>query len=873
MSSNLRITGLSTGLDVDSIVKQLMTAENTKVNKVKQERQIIAWRQEMYRSIMGDLNTFKSTYFDVLKSDTYMLSNRNFSTFNTKTSDNGATFSATAFGSAVPGTYTVTVSKLAEKARVTGIYSEINVERAVSDVKFPAQISAANNNTIISITAGTASGSITIEDGNYYMPDLVNKINQKIATSTDLNNKVKASLTADGKSIRFVGVMEITDANKSLTVNIDGVDHAVTLTKGNLSLDDIASQINSKLAADKVNGKVKAGVSTDGTSLIFTDTEGDGSSSSVGGIAVGDGGTLTDATYSISTLGIINNDYNDTTKTLEYDRKIIAGVNDTLSIVVNGVSYTAKLNATDFGKPSSGTTDIDIRNNIVSNLRNALTTATDKNGQSVDLTTLEKLDVRLSLDNTRIEFVSNTNKTVSISGNANTTLGFSSSFDISMNINDQMSSVLGGSTTGTVSFTINDGSKSVDFYYDFNSDTNVTADGITIIGAKNKTISDIANEISSKTNAKLSYSELTRKFTLESSSTGQTQSVAISSKNIGDTVTDNFLNILFGDISNGGMRSDTGEDAKVTIASPNSSSSYITVVKPTNNFTIDGINFTLVKENPDNPQTLTVTSNTQNAFDNIKALIDKYNEIIDKINSKITERKQYTYLPLTDDQKKEMSDTDIENWEKKAKQGILSSDSTLDSMLTAMRMAFYDPVKVNYSDPTGSSIGIRLSDIGLSTSSDYTQRGKIIIDEAKLKSALETNGDKVMNLFTKTSTSVSYYSPSLTNAQRNQRYAESGIFQRLNDILQDNLRTSRDSNGRKGVLLEKAGIVGDYSEYHNLLTNDLKEKDTLIEKLINKLNEKENRYYEQFSKLETAMTQLNSQSSWITQMMGGSSGS
>lgn len=66
MPSTLRITGLATGLDVDNMVKQLMQAERTKVDKVKQDRQIIQWRQDLYREIIGDLNTFKKTYFDVL---------------------------------------------------------------------------------------------------------------------------------------------------------------------------------------------------------------------------------------------------------------------------------------------------------------------------------------------------------------------------------------------------------------------------------------------------------------------------------------------------------------------------------------------------------------------------------------------------------------------------------------------------------------------------------------------------------------------------------------------------------------------------------------------------------------------------------------
>ena len=66
-------------------------------------------------------------------------------------------------------------------------------------------------------------------------------------------------------------------------------------------------------------------------------------------------------------------------------------------------------------------------------------------------------------------------------------------------------------------------------------------------------------------------------------------------------------------------------------------------------------------------------------------------------------------------------------------------------------------------------------------------------------------------------------------------------------------------------------MVGDYSEYNNFLTDALNDKDDLIDTLLDKLDDKEERYYSQFTALENAMTKLNSQSSWISQMLGGTS--
>ena len=112
----------------------------------------------------------------------------------------------------------------------------------------------------------------------------------------------------------------------------------------------------------------------------------------------------------------------------------------------------------------------------------------------------------------------------------------------------------------------------------------------------------------------------------------------------------------------------------------------------------------------------------------------------------------------------------------------------------------------------------------------------------------------------------------MSAADRNARYQESGIFQRINDILQDYVRTTRDSNGKKGLLLEKAGIKGDFSELNNILSEQLKAKERLIEELEKKFAKKQEKYYAQFAQLEKAMNQLNSQSMWLAQQLGGYGG-
>lgn len=921
MNNMLRITGLATGLDVDSVIKQMMRAHTMRLDKIKQDRQVITWRQELYRGLIGDMNTFKSTYFDILKPDSHMLSERNYSSFDVSINGTNSPLSVTASGGAVPGDYKVTVNQLAEKARIEG-KSEINISEAVSGFSFPAEIvydalDPDNSNNIIEFSFSEDSTIYKIdllEDGAAsdvkYLPDLAARINSKLSTAEggDISKKVVA--VAEGHTIKFYSMKEF-DADTKITIT-DSADpenirnYSITIEKGTYNMSQLKSIVNEKLKNAKdengasspvdLSGRLSTDVSPGGDSLIFSGTD----------IGVDNSIILS------SEFDITNKNQVTGTNNLEYDRKIISGKNDSLTIKVGENQYTISLDSSmNYGTESNPAPGFDTKeaifNDLVSKLNEALKFATDKNGDRVDLTDTvvdatkigANLSFRVSQDQSKIQVVSNSSKTISISGNGTKSLGFPSSFEINQGVGSRASGLLtyrddvAAESLGKVDFVIN----GVRFKYNFNSISDEIVDpddpAQTITGAKNMTISNIIDDIYSKANVKLSYSQLTRKFMLESDVTGAAQSIYVEMgsdlSEDAKKVTNDFLNSIFG--SNDVLPSpdgdgyfdrisDEGKDAIVTIVNPDyiSQQGYEgnTVVKSNNSFTIDGVTYNLnkVSEKDANgdfvPTTITLTKNSQKTFDKIKEFVDKYNELIGKINEKVDEKKQYKYLPLTDEQKNEMSEDEIKKWEEKAKEGLLSGDSTLANMLYNMRNAFYDAVQTNYDD--SRSIGVSLSSIGITTSNNISERGKLIIDEKKLKDALDNNGDKVANLFTKISSSQPSYSPDMGQAARSARYKEEGLFQRINDIFQDNLRTFRNNNGQKGTLLEKAGIKGDYTEFDNLLTDELNKKDKMLNELADKLLERENRYYLQFSKLETAMQRLNDQSNWLYQQLGLSNG-
>jgi flagellar hook-associated protein 2 len=346
------------------------------------------------------------------------------------------------------------------------------------------------------------------------------------------------------------------------------------------------------------------------------------------------------------------------------------------------------------------------------------------------------------------------------------------------------------------------------------------------------------------------FSELTGEYSFETKATGSSTNLAVSG-------TGNLLDVL--KVS---PQSKSGQDAIVKITPPGGIET--TVTKSSNNFTIDDINYNILTEgNAD----IALTTDTQQTFDKIVNFINKYNEVVDKMTTKVEQKRQYTYTPLTEEQKKDMSEDQIKMWEDKAKEGLLKGDSSLENMLNSMRRAFFDKIE-------GS--GISLTEIGLTTSKDTSQRGKIILDtnlvngkngEQRLKDAIKNKGEQLSELFMKRSEVD--YNPDATQQEKVARYNSEGIFQRINDILTDYTRNTRNNNGKKGFLIEKAGIKGDLSEIKNMLTEDLNKKDKTIKDLEKKLHARETKLYSQFAQLEKAMNQMNAQSTWLAQQLGG----
>jgi len=345
------------------------------------------------------------------------------------------------------------------------------------------------------------------------------------------------------------------------------------------------------------------------------------------------------------------------------------------------------------------------------------------------------------------------------------------------------------------------------------------------------TIYNVASEINAaKLGLSARYDSTSGRFFLNTTSTGSTAKIVVT----GDD--SNFLSSAAGDGSNalhlllkGDGTVYSGQDASIDFGDTQN------ITSATNSVTVNGVTLNL-KQGGGTTGTVTVSADTDAVFNSIKDFITSYNDTIDAVNQKLSETRYRDYLPLTDEQKEYMSEKQIDQWTTLARSGLLRNDSLLSSAVQKMRTDIYASV----SGVAGSYNN--LAALGI-TSGNYSEKGKLYIDETKLREAIQSDPQGIMDLFTKSS----------------DNYNEKGIAARLYDSV----------NNAMSQIAAKAGSNDSFSLVDNsTIGKRLTEVDTEIETWETRLNDMETRYYKQFTAMEQALSLLNSQSAWIAQQLG-----
>lgn len=268
----------------------------------------------------------------------------------------------------------------------------------------------------------------------------------------------------------------------------------------------------------------------------------------------------------------------------------------------------------------------------------------------------------------------------------------------------------------------------------------------------------------------------------------------------------------------------------------------ITYTSSLNTYSINGLSITAMQATGDgdtNAITVTTATDTQAIYDKIKSFLTQYNSLINEMTSLYNADTAKGYEPLTDDEKSEMSDSEVEKWEEKIKSSLLRRDDSLESVMNLMTNAMSQPVTIEGKKYYLSSFGIKT--LGFLNAPE-NQQNAYHIDGDEDDTATSGNEDKLMAMINSDPDTVVSFMQQLTT--------------NLYDAIGTKMKSSTLSSIYK-VYNDKE-MASEYSDYT-----------TTIKKWEQKLQDQEDAYYKKFSAMETALSKLQSQTSSLSNLFGG----
>ncbi len=799
-STTMRYTGMS-GVDTASMVTQLMQAEAMRKNSVFQQRQLLQYTQDAYRGVSSSVRSFQSSFLS-FSSTSSIVNMRSTSSFGTN------------------------------KANVSGADG--------------LELASTKGNVTVSNAATTGDYKFEVKS--------VASNEKRLGGSLSSNTKIDVDLT--GNKL---------DDTDSFDVTLNGVTRSIDFSKydGATDKDRLQEAFNAEFGANKIT---------------VTDT----------GIEVAAGNTLSISEGSIKDVSqTLGADLPDEFSVVSSDRfytngsiaeSVTEDINQTFKFVdSNDKEHTVELSlkAEDF--PDGEITREQYVEKLNEKINEKLTgeslpsvnaktdaqgriyfdgndlksfNGTELEGRLTDDVSMkvggEAIEITLKDGMTKEEYVSEVNRALKASGNSNITASLDGSrmqFKVTAATNESISIQYGGDTsTLAPTSSIQDlGITSGDTTAISTSDSlkdalgvtgsgTLTVNGVDIDYTEETSLKDFMSSLNnSGANVKLSFSETTGKFTLEGTETGAINAIKIE----GDDEVLQKMNLTGSDY-------DTISTAQDTIIGYDG----IDLVRESSVVTIDGITLDLNQNTVDNATGATnptvinvnVEKDNDSTVDNIKKFIEAYNEMVEELQDEVSTNRpksgSYSYYePLTEEERSAMSDTEQEQWDEKAKQGMLYNDSLLRRFTSTVRSISYDKVSL----PDGSSIS--LQDLGITTG-DYKDGAKLVIDEEKLETAISKYGDDIATLFTKSG---------------------EGIADKMNTAIED-------AFGTRGYVTEKAGRENSVTVNENTLSRAISKKDDELFDMTQYLIDKENYYYTMFAAMESAIIQSNNQMSYLMSM-------
>lgn len=706
----IRMSGLSSGMDTEAIVKELMSAQSLKKNKVVKAKTKLEWTQTKW----ADLNTKLTGLYNNFV--TKMQLSTAYRTKKTTISDTSKA-SVSAKTNAVNGSYTMEVKNIATAQYLTG-----------------AKIDASATDKLVDLDSSLLNKEISITTGG---------------TTT------KFAVTADTTLKDFTSALQ----NAGLNASFDDAQKRIFISSKDSGVANTFSISTSGLSNAEVTARGALCEAAGYSNMSNTNKA-----------------SFDEAMQALQTSGVGTDDYNkalDTIAKLSYDTKK-ASADTAAETYVKAKLYSEKYSEyEEKARESLKNTYLDDDGNL----------KTGKTQEDYDKAVAKKADTDT------VSYISSQLK----------------EDDVKLQIEEAAFS--GKTEADMADFS----EKAVSKYYSS--------------GVKAFTGMDGVDEDSEKTR----MAAYTEKYASVTDRNEALSSSALTSLGLADISVDADGKVTV----NGGANDSTntsiptgmalieGSDSKIILngAELTSSSSVVSA---------NGLEISLTGVTKENESvTFSVTTDTDAIYDSVKSFLKEYNSVMKEMNMLYNADSAKGYEPLTSQEKEAMSDDEVKEWETKIKNSLLRSDSTLGSIINAMRSAMQTTVEYD-----GGTYA--LSSLGIMTSTDYTEGGLLHIygdpddsvysaKDDKLKKALEENPDVVIATLT-------------------------GVFGNLRQTMSDKMAGSKYSSSM--------------SFYNDIkMKSDVKDYESDIKDWEDKLAEMEDAYYSKFTAMETALAKLQSQQS------------
>lgn len=748
----IRISGIQSGLDTESIVGALVSAYSYKKDKYVKAQTKLSWKQDAWKTLNSKVYSLYTDVGTMRYSSNYALKKCSVSDTTKAT--------ATASGTAINGTQSLEIKQLSKTAYITGGELDESITSSSSLNMLGIKTGTATGNGVIQVRTGTKTTNIEV-DSTMTIGQLVNKFTEA---------GVQANF--DEKNHRFYISSNTAGSDGDFSLSANNTLGLTSLIKLGLLTDTEIDAINT------------ASVSSEYVKKTFTVGSGD------------DAFTYTASSDEIKTLLTSINEANNTAEADRTDEQNnLVALGEYLNTQYASTEYTVTTSTTDDEGNTTST-----ENTYTFGEIDWSTIGDDDNADK-----LNALINQIYADSTYDDAAQT-----------------ATSQEITKSVNAVRDAYVTLANANAMS-----------------SDT--TEESTAKAAAVAEAEAALETVLSDSTNKKwATYIE--SNFGSQNSSTDTSYSnFWVQSDNL-ELAQSVFYRVdLAANIANNGLTLETdaeavkinGQDAVMVL-------NGVEYTSDTNALTVNGLTIEAQAVTEENtPINITVNNDTDGLYDKIKDFLNSYNNLITEIQTLYNADSAKDYEPLTDDEKAEMSESEIEKWEQKIKDSLLRRDSSLSSLISTMTLSMMKTYEVDGKTYALSSFGIHtLGTLNSSANENYNYH----IDGDSEDSKTSGNADKLKAALAEDPNSVIEFMKQLT----------SGLYGEI-----DKKMKSTSVKSVYTVYNDKE-MASEYSNYSDL-----------IKQWTTRVTDMEDAYYKKFSQMESALAKLNSNSSSLTSMLGG----